>query len=60
MTQYEALVAVGMTVYVHNFAWVDEYLACKYATSDDIPLFNVSYLSCLSYTGSIQATGFRL
>ena len=37
MGQCNALVAIYMAFYIHIFAWVDLYLACGCAASDDTP-----------------------
>ena len=42
MGQCDALVAIGMAVAAHDFAWVGAYVACGCAAADDTPLFNVS------------------
>ena len=42
MGQRNAHVAICMEVSGHDFVWVDAYLACGYAASDDTPLLNVS------------------
>ena len=42
MGKFDALVAIDMGFSVHDFAWVNAYLACGCATSDDAPIFNVS------------------
>ena len=42
MYQCDALVSIGIAVYVHEFEWVYAYLYCGCTTSDDTPLFNVS------------------
>ena len=42
MGQGNALSSIGMAVSAKNVAWVDAYLACGCATSDDNPILNVS------------------
>ena len=42
MGQCNALVAIGMVVFIRNFSWVEEYLACSMTNQIIPPFINVS------------------